>query len=224
MIYERGSLEVRAMKMPSTRRSNKHPVWMGEWGAGMYRKPFTGWSCIKQTSAPQIFMSRDLLINLSLSSISLFCIHQEFGAGTGYNHTVCVRVLADSCSLYCLHATDNESTLVLEFLILSPLCLYRKSDWKVLQWKSQAVSSRGFQAHGLKWERSVGDHTSLGSLKLHRRTTSAQLSVSLKTLQVHQQTWTNKCRRKYYNYCHFKSTPRLKSKSASSAEHGNSYS
>lgn len=30
-------------------------------------------------------MGRDLLINLSLSPISLFCIHQEFGAGSGYS-------------------------------------------------------------------------------------------------------------------------------------------
>lgn len=141
MIYERGSLESRAMKMPSAWKSNKHPLWIGEWGGGMYRKPFTGWSCIKQTFPPQIFMGRDLLINLSLSSISLFCIHQEFGAGTGYNHTFsCVRVLADSCSLYCLHATDNESTLMLEFLILSPLCLYWKISFEgfaMKEWNSE---------------------------------------------------------------------------------------
>ncbi len=86
MIYERGSLESRAMKMPSAWKSNKHPLWISEWGGGMYRKPFTGWSCIKQTSPPQIFMGRDLLINLSLSSISLFCIHQDLGAVIGYNN------------------------------------------------------------------------------------------------------------------------------------------
>lgn len=106
MIYGRGSLESRAKKMPSARKSNKHPFWISVWGGGMYRKPFTGWSCIKQTSPPQIFMGRDLLINLSLSSIFLFCIHQELGSVIGYSHLCftfsCVMLLAVRCWLYFL--------------------------------------------------------------------------------------------------------------------------
>lgn len=185
MIYERGSLESRAMKMPSAWKSNKRPLWISEWGVGMYRKPFTGWSCIKQTSPPQIFMGRDLLINLSLSSISLFCIHQEFGTSIGYNHLhfkfCCWGWLVDSCLLYCLHAADNKSTLILECIILSSLCLHWKLDLKFSQATSQTVRPRGFQAHGFKWGRSSGDHTSGGSLRLNRITTTARMLVSIQT-------------------------------------------
>lgn len=100
MIYGRGSLESRAMKMPSAWKSNKHPPWTGERGGGMFRKLFTGWSCIKQTSPPQIFMGRDLLINLSLSSISLFCIHQGLVIGHNRLHftSTWVRMSAVSVS------------------------------------------------------------------------------------------------------------------------------
>lgn len=141
MIYKRGSLKSRAMKMPSAWKSNKHPLWIGVWGSGMYRKPFTGWSCIKQTSPPQIFMGRDLLINLSLSSISVFCIHQEQGAVIGCNHLhftfSCVRVLTVWCWLYCLRVAD-ESTQYLAFLFCchSPVCIGNQIMWGFFcEWK-----------------------------------------------------------------------------------------
>lgn len=57
-------------QMPSPWKSNKHLFWISRGGGGWYRKPLTGWSCIKQTLPPPIFTSTDLLINLSLSSIS----------------------------------------------------------------------------------------------------------------------------------------------------------
>ena len=161
MIYERGSLESRAMKMPSAWKSNKHPPWIGEWGSGMYRKPFTGWSCIKQTSPPQIFMGRDLLINLSLSSISLFCIHQELGAVIGCNHLhfTFTRVLADSCSLFCPHAADNESTQYLSFLFwrhfVSEIRLGSSCDERV---KETVTSSLGINGVGVWVTTHITEH------------------------------------------------------------------
>lgn len=80
--------------------------------------------------------------------------------------------VVDSGLLYCLHAADNKSTLILEGLILSSLCLHWKLDLKFSQATSQTVRPRGFQAHGLRWERSSGDHTSGGSLRLNRITTT----------------------------------------------------
>lgn len=194
MIYERGSLESRAMKMPSAWKSNKHSLWISEWGVGMYRKPFTGWSCIKQTSPPQIFMGRNLLINLSLSSIyfayikSLELVLDTITFILNFIVCVCGGGLVDSCLFYCLRAADNKSTLKLECRVLSPLCLHWKLDLKF-----QTVRPRGFQAHGLKWERSSGDHTSGGSLRLNRITRTARMLVSVQThshvsmlLQVHR--------------------------------------
>lgn len=65
------------------------------------RKQFTGWSCIEQTSHAKIFIARDLLINLSLSSISLFCIWQKLRIVIGYSHFhftfSCAKVLPLAC-------------------------------------------------------------------------------------------------------------------------------
>lgn len=144
MIYERGSLESRAMKMPSAWKSNKHPLWISEWGGGMYRKPFTGWSCIKQTSSPQIFMGRDLLINLSLSSISLFCIHQELEAVIGYNHLHCIHIPTWGC----LHFWADYSAYVQQIMSMSNWASdfaaafsvwFRNQIFKYLWWRSQSV-------------------------------------------------------------------------------------
>lgn len=68
-LYERGSLESWAGKLK--KKSNNSPLirQMRRW---YEQEAFTRWSCIKQTSPPQIFMARDLLINFSLSPISQF--------------------------------------------------------------------------------------------------------------------------------------------------------
>lgn len=93
---KRGSLDRAGKCHPPPKKPNNRPLnqQMRRW---YEQEAFTGWSCIKQTSPPQIFMGRDLLINLLLSSISQFCISQEFGAGTG-NHVflhlcTCSRIL-----------------------------------------------------------------------------------------------------------------------------------
>lgn len=161
MIYERGSSQSRATKMPSAWKSNKRPLRVSEWGGSMYRKPFTGWSCIKQTPPPQIFMARDLLINLSLSSISLFCIHQELGAVIDHNHlhyTV-------SCRSRSRWATDNESTQCLSLTFHRHfLCLWWKSDFKILVMQvSETVSSLDLQLKGLtgRWVWTTTHHRGL---------------------------------------------------------------
>lgn len=82
-----------------------------------HRKTFTGWSCIEQTSHAKIFIARDLLINLSLSSISLFCIWQKLGLVIGYSHFhftfSCVKVPSLACSEHRSHANYVRS--ILEF-------------------------------------------------------------------------------------------------------------
>lgn len=170
MIYERGSLESRAMKMPSAWKSNKHPLWISEWGGGMYRKPFTGWSCIKQTSSPQIFMGRDLLINLSLSSISLFCIHQELEAVIGYNHLHCVHIPTWGC----LHFWADYSAYVQQ--IMSQLNIWASdfaaiSVWfrnQILNISDEGVKVSGCQTQGFSGRGVWMTHRLTGSLHKHR--------------------------------------------------------
>lgn len=143
MIYERDSLESRAMKMPSAWKSNKHPLWIGEWGSGMYRKPFTGWSCIKQTSPPQIFMGRDLLINLSLSSISLFCIHHQLGAAIGCNHLhftfSCWQFRAD-CIAY-VQQIMSQHNIWLDYFVVTFFIYLLEIKFKLFMMKESDISS-----------------------------------------------------------------------------------
>lgn len=197
MIYERGSLESRAMKMPSAWKSNKHPLWIGEWGGGMYRKPFTGWSCIKQTSPPQIFMGRDLLINLSLSSISLFCIHQELGAVIGYNQLLLLHfsglwVLTVTC--ISTGAAGSEWTHCLPFLMCRGYqlwgCHVVFCDERI-RWDFKL---RGLSGRGVWVTTRHRAHWSLAGCLHQRRCCLAERTDfhSSIQLQVRQPKWTNR--------------------------------
>ena len=146
-------------------------------------------------------MARDLLINLSLSSISVFCIHQSLGVVIGYNHLhftfSCARLLAASGWLFCRRATDNESTPCLSLLF--PPSLFSPSVLEVRFYvlfflpdpSVRNTELSGFLAQKLKAreksERNLRDDTSPGS-----EVWIGHISTCQYGCRRHKLMWTNR--------------------------------
>lgn len=144
--------------------------------------------------------------------------------------TFILHFLVWGCLQIHAHCIANMQQIMSQFWYLSSsFCRhFVRIGNQIWSFCSQTVSSRGFQAHGLKWERSFCDHTSPGSLRLNRITTSAQMFVSLQdTLPlVNMAAWApikmNKqavVEEVQVLSVHLS----IKSKSTCSAEHGNWY-